>query len=89
MTSTIIHAQAISSQISGSTDVKQVSDAITALNDLLLAQREEVNARHKMVNAAKADEDDAKITLRRIEALTDAAKRQRQELRDERYRLNQ
>lgn len=88
MTSHIVQAQAISSQISGSTDVKQVSDAITALNDLLLAQREEVNARHKMVNAAKADEDDAKITLRRIEALADAAKRQRQELRDERYQQN-
>lgn len=88
MTSPIVQAQAISGQISGSTDVKQVSDAITALNDLLLAQREEVNARHKMVNAAKADEDDAKITLRRIEALADAAKRQRQELRDERYQQN-
>jgi hypothetical protein len=78
-------AESIMSQITGTTDVRQVSGAISSLTDLTISQREVVSERHRTVNAARADEDDAKITLRKIESMLDQAKRLRQELRDDRY----
>jgi hypothetical protein len=78
-------AQAIVNQLAGVTSSLTVSNAISALNDLLLEQKAAVSEARKLVNQAKDAEDAVKLDYKKIENLLDRAKRQRQELRDERY----
>jgi hypothetical protein len=78
-------ATTIISQLEGITSSLTVSNAISAISDLLLEQKAKCSEAHKAVNAAKDREDEEKLIYKKIENLLDRAKRQRQELRDEKY----
>lgn len=78
-------AKQIIAELVGITSSLTVSNAISALNDLLALQKRDVQEAHKAVNAAKEREDEERLTYKMMENLLDKAKRQRQELRDEKY----
>lgn len=78
-------AQALAKSVEGSTSSLVVSNVMSSLNDLLLLQKVECQNAHKSVNAAKDTENDAKLTYKMMENLLDKVKRQRQEIRDEKY----
>lgn len=80
-------AQAIVDSLAGITSSLVVSNNISTLNDLLLEQKALVSESHKAVNAAKDAEDAVKLEYKKIENLLDRAKRQRQELRDDKYSM--
>ncbi len=83
--SLLTQAKNILTQIEGVTSTNTISNAISALNDILTLQKRAVQEAHTRSNEAKDKEADEKLTFRMIENILDRTKRERQELRDDLY----